>query len=263
MLKIENLSFSYKKTPVLKNISFMVEKGDFVCCIGPNGAGKSTLLKCILNILKTENKHIFLQGIPIQNVTAKQMAAKMAYIPQHHTLAFSFSALEVALMGRTTHLSSFAVPSKKDEQLALDALEKLSIAHLASRSFQTLSGGEQQLVLIARALVQEAPILVMDEPTASLDFGNQYMVMNVISKLSHSSYLILLSTHTPEHALQYANKVIALQNGSIFFSGTPQESMTDTTLSALYGTPISITNIQTEDGELPVCFPSHFSSQLF
>lgn len=262
MLKVDNLSFSYNKKAVLKNISFTAEKGDFVCLIGPNGAGKSTLLKCILHILKTENSHIFLNNTPIQTLTAKQIAAQMAYIPQHHTLAFSFSALEVVLMGRTAHLPAFAVPSKEDELLAFDALDKLSIMHLASRAFQTLSGGEQQLVLIARALVQQTPILVMDEPTANLDFGNQYIVMDVISKLSQNGYLIFLSTHTPEHALQYANKVIALQAGGVVFSGTPQECMTDQSLSALYGTPVSIATIQGQNGEIPICYSSLFSPQF-
>ncbi len=263
MLQVENLSFSYKKAPALSNISFSAEKGDFVCFIGPNGAGKSTLLKCILNILKPQGEYILLNGAPVQNTPAKQLATQMAYIPQHHTLAFSFSALEVVLMGRTAHLPAPASPSKKDEQLALDALEQLSATHLASRAFQTLSGGEQQLVLIARALAQQAPILVMDEPTANLDFGNQYMVMDTIYKLSQSGYLILLSTHTPEHALQYASKVVALQNGTVFFNGTPQECITSESLSALYGTPISIATVQGQNGNIPICFPSHFSNQLF
>jgi iron complex transport system ATP-binding protein len=168
--------------------------------LGPNGVGKSTLFKCILSLLRSYSGDILLDGVSTRSLTERQIARSIAYIPQAHGPVFPYSVLDVVLMGAAGSHRFFALPRSEDEQYALAQLEALGIADMADRDYSLLSGGERQLVLIARALAQRAQILVMDEPTANLDYGNQVRVMEHITNLSRRGYGVLLSTHNPEHA---------------------------------------------------------------
>ena len=169
-LTVSHLTFAYPKAPpVLEDVSFTVPAGDFLSVLGANGAGKSTLFRCLLGGLEGYTGAISLDGRDVRTFSRRELAARIAYIPQIHRPTFGYSVLDTALMGLTRHLSPFQSPSKALEQQALTALEQLGVAHLAQRNFAALSGGEQQLVLIARALCQQSDLLIMDEPTASLD----------------------------------------------------------------------------------------------
>ena len=171
-LTVSHLTFAYPKAPpVLEDVSFTVPAGDFLSVLGANGAGKSTLFRCLLGGLEGYTGAISLDGRDVRTFSRRELAARIAYIPQIHRPTFGYSVLDTALMGLTRHLSPFQSPSKALEQQALTALEQLGVAHLAQRNFAALSGGEQQLVLIARALCQQSELLIMDEPTASLDYG--------------------------------------------------------------------------------------------
>lgn len=239
-LTIKDLKFGYHCFPVLKGISFSLNKGELVCVLGKNGAGKSTLFRCILGLLKGYGGEILIDGKERRHFSERELARKLAYIPQNHDTAFSFSVLDMAMMGTTASLSCFAQPGAKEREKALKALELLNIAGLKDRVYGRISGGEQQLVLIARAIAQEARILIMDEPCSSLDYGNQIRVMDELRALSEKGYLIVQSTHNPEHVFYFAHKAMVMMDGKVRAFGDPEEIMTKELLEAVYNVPIEI-----------------------
>ncbi len=241
-LEIRNLSFSFKDHKVLKDVSFSVQKGDFLSVLGPNGVGKSTLFRCILGSYRNYTGSVLIDGRDSKEMHPRELASHIAYIPQAHKPTFGYSVLDVVLMSAARHLSPFSTPSSKDTERSMDSLDKLGISHLAQRDFMKLSGGEQQLVLVARAISQNADILIMDEPTSSLDFGNQLKVLERVCRLSEEGYTVLLSTHNPQHAMTYSAKVLALYEGSVAAFGPSKDIMTEELMKTLYGVPISILN---------------------
>ena len=235
-LTVENLSFAYGKgDPVLRDVSFTADGGDFLSVLGANGAGKSTLFRCLLGGLEGYTGTISLDGRDVRTLSRRELAAHIAYIPQIHRPTFGYAVLDVTLMGLTRFLSPFRSPSRELEAQALAALERMGVAHLARRSFATLSGGEQQLVLIARALCQRSDVLLMDEPTSSLDYGNQLRVLQRVSELAGQGYTVILSTHDPQHALRFSRRVLALRDGRVAAFGDTRDVLTETLLRRLYG----------------------------
>ncbi|MEG1458492.1 MAG: ABC transporter ATP-binding protein [Acetivibrio sp.] len=251
-LEIKNLSFSYRCFPVLKNIDCSLKEGNLVCVLGKNGVGKSTLFRCILGALKNYEGEIYVNEKNIRTMNEGEMARKIAYIPQNHSAIYSFDVVDMVMMGTTSMLKGFRSPGKKERALAMAALHLLEIDSLANRSFCHLSGGEQQLVLIARALAQQTKILVMDEPCANLDYGNQIRVMEALKKLAKMGYLIIQSTHNPEHAFLYANQAMVLLDGSILKNGRPKDVLTEEVLLKMYETKIAVYDL---DENLKVCIP--------
>jgi iron complex transport system ATP-binding protein len=239
-LDIQNLSFSYKSTEVLRSVSFSLVGGELVCLLGPNGVGKSTLFKCILSLLRSYSGDIVLDGVSTRSLTERELARSIAYIPQAHGPVFHYSVLDVVLMGAAGNHGFFALPRAEDEQYALAQLEALGMADMADRDYSLLSGGERQLVLIARALAQRAQILVMDEPTANLDYGNQVRVMEHITGLSRRGYGVLLSTHNPEHAFFWSSRTVVLLDGRVEADGKSQDVLTEGTLEKLYGVRVKL-----------------------
>lgn len=235
-LTVNDLSYSYTKdAPVLKGVSFTADKGEFLSVLGPNGAGKSTLFRCLLGGIDGYSGAIELDGREVRGLSRREMAARIAYIPQIHRPTFGYSVLDTALMGLTRELSPFRSPTAEQEKRAMEALEQMGVARLAARNFATLSGGEQQLVLIARALCQRSDILVMDEPTSSLDYGNQLRVLERVRQLARQGYTVLLSTHDPQHALRFSQKVLALSGGQVAADGCTADVLTPGLLRRLYG----------------------------
>ena len=233
-LTVSHLTFAYPKAPpVLEDVSFTVPAGDFLSVLGANGAGKSTLFRCLLGGLEGYTGAISLDGRDVRTFSRRELAARIAYIPQIHRPTFGYSVLDTALMGLT-------------------ALEQLGVAHLAQRNFAALSGGEQQLVLIARALCQQSELLIMDEPTASLDYGNQLRVLEQVRFLSEQGYTVLLSTHDPQHALRFSRRVLALQGGRVAAEGDTRSVLTPDLIRQLYG--VESVLLDTPDGAalLPV-----------
>lgn len=254
-IEVKNLSFAYKKgTPVLQNVSFELESGKLVCLLGPNGVGKSTLFKCMLGLLKNFGGSVFVEGEDVSRLTQKQLARKIAYIPQSTAPAFNYTVGEVVLMGTTALTDSFASPGRKEKKLADEALETLGIGHLRDRMFMNISGGERQLALIARALAQQAKILFMDEPTANLDYGNQIRVLEKVRELTKRGYTVIQSTHNPEQAFMYADEVLAVKNGKIIAQGRPNEVMDKTLIESLYGVSVRVESLF--DDKMRVCIPT-------
>lgn len=256
MLEIKHVSCGYGKKEIVHDISFKVEAGEFVCILGPNGSGKTTLLKSILGLLPPSSGSIFLGGRNIHRMSEAELGQGMGYIPQAHTPPFPFSVIDVVLMGRTPHLSTLSMPDKDDEKIALESLAELNIVHLKDMKYTKISGGERQLVLIARALAQRPKILVMDEPTSSLDFGNQHIVLEKLRQLSRKGMSILMVTHDPDHALYCASKVIMIKKGRLLKKGSPEETISEESMEDIYNTRVKIGRIRLPDGRIiPVCIP--------
>ena len=192
-LSIEDLSFSYGENKVLKNVSFSSFGGEAIAVLGPNGVGKSTFFKCILGFLPFKRGKIEIDGRDVAKMSGKELSRYIAYIPQSSSPVFNHSVLDSVSMGLTNQMGLFSVPGEKERAKAMNALERLGIDKLAERGCMNISGGERQLMLIARAMVQDAKIIVMDEPTSSLDYGNSYRVMETIMSLTKEGYTILFS----------------------------------------------------------------------
>ena len=215
-------------------MAFSVEPGEVLALLGPNGSGKTTLFRTILGWLPSLAGTIVLAGEMLAHWPRPRLARLLAYVPQAHAGLFAFSVLDVVLMGRTAHLPAFGVPSRRDREVALESLDALGIAVLAPRVYTELSGGERQLVLVARALAQEPRLLVMDEPTASLDFGNQIKVLDQIAALAGRGIAVLMSTHHPDDARRVADRVVLLKGGRIVGEGTPDALLSVGELARLY-----------------------------
>ena len=235
MIRVEKLCFSYGARQVLRDVSFKTEKGDFLTVLGPNGVGKSTLFRCVLGILKGYSGVICADGRDIRTLSRRQMAGVMSYIPQKHGTAFAYSVLDTVLMGTTHKLGTFSSPKTKQVEQAQTALAQVGISDLEERKFTELSGGEQQMVMIARALSQQAGLLMMDEPTASLDYGNREKILSLLRDLTGQGYTVILSSHDPQHALSYSNKVLALKDGQVEAFGKTSDVLTSELLQKLYG----------------------------
>lgn len=254
-VELKNLSFSYGTHDVLHSISFSAQSGDLVAVLGPNGVGKSTMFRCMLGFFRHYEGEVLLDGVDIRTMSNTQLAQHAAYIPQSTVPVFNYTVLDMVLMGTTGQLKLLSSPGKQQVDAARAALESLGIAHLAERGFGQISGGERQLALIARAIVQNAKILIMDEPTANLDYGNQYRVMERVRQLARDGYTILLSTHNPEHALLFANQVLILQAGRVLASGDSATVLNQELLSQLYGIQVEIHRMEHDGKPLRICVP--------
>lgn len=255
-LDIRNLSFAYGKDPVFEGISMTVEKGEIVCLLGPNGAGKTTLFKTILGLYKARQGQVLVNGKDVSNSSRRELARVMGYVPQNHIPPFPYSVIDVVLMGRTAHINNYAVPSDLDLEVAREAMKNLNISYLENKNYTEISGGERQLVLIARALAQQPQILIMDEPTSSLDYGNQIRLLSHVKRLAAQGLSIIMSTHYPDHALFCAAKAVMLKEGRILCSGTAEEVITENNLSEIYGIDVQITNAIIRNGvHQRICVP--------
>lgn len=245
MLKTENLHFEYGGLKVLQDISFEVEKGQLCAVFGPNGTGKTTLLKCIARLLNYENGDVIVDNENINKMKEARIAKLIAYVPQEHKPPFPYLVKEVVLMGRTPHMGGTFGPSKKDIKAAINAIELIGIEHIADKPYTALSGGQRQLVLLARAFAQGTKILLLDEPTSNLDFQNQIKIWRIIKKLTKSGITALTCTHDPNHVLWFCDKVIVLGNNGIVANGSPAKALTEETLNKIYG---GVCNVGSFDG---------------
>jgi iron complex transport system ATP-binding protein len=254
-LEIRELSFSYGEADILKNASFSARDGDLVAVLGPNGAGKSTLFRCILGFLKPKSGKIQINGKDAGSLSRPELAREIAYIPQISPPTFNYTVLDTVLMGLSNRIGLFSSPTAEHRALAMDALDSLGIGHLGGRGCAMISGGEKQLMLLARALVQNAGVLVMDEPTANLDYGNSFRVMERIESLSKRGYTVIFSTHDPNQAFRHATRVLVLKKGGILAEGPPGQALTEDTLSELYGVGVAVRKVEAGGVSVPVSLP--------
>ncbi|WP_386692114.1 MULTISPECIES: ABC transporter ATP-binding protein [unclassified Lonepinella] len=234
MITLKNLRIGYQQT-VADNLNVTFPTQKITALLGANGCGKTTLLKTMLGLIKPLHGEILIKNTPHFNWTAAQLARTIGYVPQAQQGVFSFTVLDVVLMGRTAYLAWYATPNQQDKQIAQQSLEQLGVAHLADKSYMTLSGGERQLVLIARALAQRPQCLIMDEPTSNLDFGNQIRVLEHIQQLRQQGLTVIFTTHQPEQAFRYADNLLLMYQGEIIKQGTPKEVMDLVLLAQIYG----------------------------
>lgn len=235
LIALNNLSIGYSKEVIVEDLNLTFGSNQIICLLGANGCGKTTLLKTILGIVAPKRGNIVIQGREHSQWSRAELSKTIAYVPQIQTHFFAFSVEEMVLMGRTTHIHWRSTPKKRDKLIALDSLDRLGIAHLKDKTYTELSGGQRQLVLIARALAQEPTLLVMDEPTASLDYGNQLRVLEEIKKLKDTGLTILMTTHQPEHSLMVADRLLMIHNGRILADGLPADILTIGHLAEIYG----------------------------
>lgn len=250
ILDIDNVSCGYNSKTIVKNISVKVESGEVLTLLGPNGVGKTTFFKTILGFLKLHGGEIKLDGQNINNWKKNKLAKVIGYVPQAHIPPFPFTVLDIVVMGRTAHLGMFASPSKKDVEISEKALDSLNITYLKDKIYTEISGGERQMVLIARALTQEPEILVMDEPTSNLDFGNQVKVLEQVNKLSKKGLAIIMTSHFPDHAFLCSTKVALLQRNNKFTVGDVNEVITEDKLRETYGVDVKIISTVNKKGIL-------------
>lgn len=256
VLEIKDVSCGYGENTIVKDISMKVESGDVLTLLGPNGVGKTTLFKAILGFLKLDGGEIKLDGQNTNRWKKNKLAKVLGYVPQAHTPPFPFSVLDVVIMGRTAHLGMFASPTKKDTEIAEKALSDLGILYLKEKIYTEISGGERQMVLIARALTQQPKILVMDEPTSNLDFGNQVKVLEQVNRLAKCGLGIIMTSHFPDHAFLCSTKVALLQRNNVFTVGSVDEVITEKNLKSAYGVNVKIINTVNDKGvNIKSCVP--------
>lgn len=256
-IEVKNLSFSYGTRSVLQDISFRVEPGEFLSILGPNGVGKSTLFRCMLGLLSGYTGQVLVDGVEARQFSPREAARHIAYIPQSSRPVFNYRVFDIALMGATSAMSPLRCPGREQMERCRWALDKIGISHLSQRCFHRLSGGEQQLVLIARALVQNAPILMLDEPTANLDFGNQLRILEQVRALAREGYTIIQTTHHPEQSYLFSHRILALQGGRILLDGSPAQVLTRETIRALYGVEVDVVKLY--DDRARVCIPANLT----
>lgn len=253
-LETRNVTFSYDgKRKVLDDVSFTIEDGQMVCLLGPNGVGKTTLFKIVLRLLRGYEGEVFIGGEPTGELNTREMARRIAYIPQSHAPTFNYTVREMVLMGTTSALGRYASPGKEQRALADRIMEQMGIDHLKDRGFSRISGGERQLALIARALAQQTKVLIMDEPTANLDYGNATMVLEQIRRLAAEGYTILQSTHQPDQAFLFADQVLAVLDGRVVAQGPPKDVITKELVQRLYGVEVEVQSLC--DDRVRVCVP--------
>lgn len=244
LLQAERLGYRIGERQILEDISLTLNPGDNIALLGANGAGKSTLLRILLGLLVPACGQVRLLGQPLKTLNRRTIARHLAYVPQSHTPGFPFSVFHIVAQGRLPDTGLMRAPSRTDTDYVEQALAELGIAHLAARSYTELSGGERQLVLIARALVQRAQVIVMDEPTTGLDYGHQLRLLALLERLAERGLSILSSTHRPEQALASANRVWVVHQGRLIADGKPREVIDRHLMQRLY--QIDVRQIDTD-----------------
>lgn len=255
-IDIERLSFSYKEgKEVLSETSFSLSNADMTVLLGRNGAGKSTLFKIFLKMLSPKEGRIAIDGKELSSFGSRELSRVFSYIPQSSYMEFPYTVMDTLLMAKASTLSLFSAPKKENEDEAVEILKSFGIGHLAFRIMDNLSGGEKQLVLIARALLQNSAFIILDEPTSNLDYGNQLMVLEKLKELNRNGVGIIYSTHNPELALTYSSKILTLNRGKIATYSSPDKLVEESKLEELYGRKLYIRKVFTGENERYVCAP--------
>lgn len=255
-LSVRDAAFHYSAGGIsgFSNINLSLQDGEILCLLGPNGCGKTTFLKCLNNLMSLEHGSILVNGVDIRRMRRAEIARHMGYVPQMHQPAFPFTVLDAVLVGRASHLNLLASPNARDIGIAEDALETLGIAHLRDKPYTQISGGERQLVVFARVVAQQPALLLLDEPTSHLDFGNQVRLLRVVERLASTGLPIIMTSHFPDHAFMVASKVALMKEGAILDCGCPDSIVSESNLYDVYGIPVSIRYVDGGVGR-KICIP--------
>ena len=252
LFDVRNISFSYEDELIFSNISFSIEKGDVLCILGPNGTGKTTMIKCLNGLYDIDDGEIFINGKNIKTLSFSEISKHIGYIPQSHVPSFPFKVLDVVLMGRAPYLNLTDSPKKEDVEIAINALKTLDIEYLKDKEYTNLSGGERQLVFLARILCQQPDILILDEPTSHLDFGNQIKFLEIIDNLSKAGLSIIMSSHFPDHAFLSSTKVAIMKDKTFIDFGSPDDVVNEKNLKEAYSIDVKLIEL---DDDRKVCVP--------
>lgn len=248
-LEVVNGSFSYRRdAPLLQNVCLEAKAGDVLAVLGPNGAGKTTLLRCMLNLRRWSAGQTLLDGTDVRTIPERTLWQNICYVPQAKPVSSFCTVEEMVLLGRSSRIGAFSSPMPEDMRQVHAAIERLGLSPLKDRKCQALSGGELQMVLIARALAAQAQVLVLDEPESNLDFKNQLLVLDTVSELAASGLTCIFNTHYPAHALRRANKALLLGRGGKSLYGAAQEVVTERNISEFFGVRAVIGSIETPEG---------------
>jgi len=240
-LVINKLSFNYNGFPALKDVELEVGLGEVLCIVGPNGSGKTTLIKCINGILKTKYNTVLIDGKDTGKIGLRELSKIMGYVPQNSTSTFPFTVFDIVLMGRRPYIHWSL--SERDKEVVSEILKFLGIGKLAMRHFDELSGGEQQKVVIARALAQQPQILLLDEPTSNLDIKHQLEILNILKCLAQSKHCsVIVAMHDLNLASRFSDRLLILKQGRIFAVGTPESVLTEENIESVYGVKSRVTN---------------------
>lgn len=242
ILAAERIGFSYpgKSLPTFQDLSLGISPGEIICVLGPNGVGKSTLLRCLAGLAPTSSGTVLLDGAPIAAMPRAEVAKRLALVPQSYETVFAFSVRTVVEMARAPHLGWFDAPGREVAKLVDDALQTLGIVHLADAAYTEISGGERQLVQIARVLVQAPKLMILDEPTAHLDFANQARFLSLTRRLAKAGLAVIFTTHAPDHAFGLADQTLILSPNHPPSLGATKDILTEAMLSRTYGVPIRL-----------------------
>lgn len=243
IITLEALCFGYDARPVLEGFTLDFPAGKVTAILGPNGAGKSTLLHLMVGLLTPRSGQIWLDGRPRQAYGRREMGRLVGLVPQDEYIPFDFTVLEYVLLGRAPYLELLETPREADRQVACRALETVGAVHLRARPVTTLSGGERQLVTVARALAQEPRILLLDEPTSHLDLGNQKRVLQLMRTLAAQGTTVIFTTHDPGAAALVADYVVLMRDGQVLAAGENGTALTAERLTATYGVPITVIEV--------------------
>lgn len=250
---VENLDFSYGNHQILHDLSFEIPDGMLVNVLGPNGVGKSTLFRCILGLNQNYSGIVMVNGKDIKSLSIRERAREISYIPQTHASVYDYEVVDVVLMATGSDLKMLSNPGPEQQKRAYDALDRIGIADFAHRMYTQISGGEQQLVLIARALAQNARTIVMDEPTSALDYGNTVRVLSTVRQLAREGMSIVQSTHQPDQAFLYADQTLVINDGRVHAFGNPKDVITKELVSTIYDVDVEVNSLYGD--KVRVCVP--------
>jgi len=255
LIEVRGAAFRYGEHAVFSAVDLDIFRGEVLTVLGPNGCGKSTLLRCIGGALPLARGTVRIDNVEVSSLDAGARARKIGFLFQRHSPSFPFPVLDVVTMGRTPHLGLFGVPSSKDADLAEEALARVGMRHLKDRPYTELSGGEVQLVLLARTLVQQPEVILLDEPTSHMDFKNQTLSLKAIEALAAEGVTMVMTTHDPNHAFLLPGRVLMMKPGGAILTGLASEIITDSTLTATYGIDITVFSRprRAGSGELKFC----------
>lgn len=263
MIEMKQASFEYKKNqPIFQEVNWELSKGETLSILGPNGVGKTTLIKCLLGFQSLKSGNVLMEGIPISKYAPKDFFQRVSYVPQAKHIIFPYSVLDMVLLGRASSIGIYSKPSSKDMDIAKEAIRKVGIEHLTHCSTRQISGGQLQLVLMARAIVNQPEVLVLDEPESNLDMKNQLMILDLLERLREEMTLtIIINTHYPNHALRLGGKALLLGQNDQKDFGDAHQFINDDTIRRYFHVDSQMVEWREEEKKHQRIFPLRISKE--